>query len=69
MLQPSLQKNDKLAKQFIWAVSIIVFIAVAGMSRINLSKVVTLPFDVHIFATINAVVNSLVAVQIGRAHV
>ena len=62
MLQPSLQKNDKLAKQFIWAVSIIVFIAVAGMSRINLSKVVTLPFDVHIFATINAVVNSLVAV-------
>ena len=62
MLQPTLQKNDKLAKQFIWAVSIIVFVAVAGMSRINLHDVVTLPFNVHIFATINAVVNSLVAV-------
>jgi putative membrane protein len=62
MLQPSIQKNDKLANRFIWAVSIIVFLAVAGMSRINLSKVVTLPFDVHIFATINAVVNSMVAI-------
>jgi putative membrane protein len=62
MLQPSIKKNDKLASRFIWAVSIIVFLAVAGMSRINLSKVVTLPFDVHIFATINAVVNSMVAI-------
>jgi putative membrane protein len=62
MLQPSITKNDKLANRFIWAVSIVVFLAVAGMSRINLSKVVTLPFDVHIFASINAVVNSLVAI-------
>jgi putative membrane protein len=62
MLQPTLQKNDKLANRLIWAVSIIVFIAVAGMSRVNLSKVVTLPFNVHVFATINAIVNSLVAV-------
>ena len=62
MLTPSLQKNDKLAKRFIWAVSIIVFLAVAGMSRVNLSGVVTLPFNPHIFATINAVVNSMVAI-------
>jgi putative membrane protein len=62
MLQPTLQKNDKLANRLIWAVSIIVFIAVAGMSRVNLSKVVTLPFNVHVFATINAIVNSLVAI-------
>lgn len=62
MLAPSIQKNDKLANRFIWAVSIIVFLAVAGMSRINLSEVVTLPFNVHVFATINAVVNSLVAI-------
>jgi putative membrane protein len=62
MLQPTLQQNDKLANRLIWAVSIIVFIAVAGMSRVNLSKVVTLPFNVHVFATINAIVNSLVAI-------
>lgn len=62
MLEQSITKNDKLAKRFIWAVSIIVFVAVAGMSRINLSGVVTLPFNVHVFATINAVVNSMVAI-------
>ena len=62
MLIPSLQKNDKLAKQLIWAVSIIVFLAVAGMSRVNLNGIVTLPFNVHIFATINMVVNSVVAI-------
>ena len=62
MLTPSLQKNDTLAKKLIWAVSIIVFLAVAGMSRVNLHNVVTLPFDVHIFATINMVVNSTVAI-------
>ena len=61
MLTPSLQKNDKLAKQLIWAVSIIVFLAVAGMSRVNLNGIVTLPFNVHIFATVNMVVNSMVA--------
>ena len=62
MLEQSIPKNDKLANRFIWAVSIIVFLAVAGMSRINLSNVVTLPFNVHVFATINAFVNSMVAV-------
>jgi putative membrane protein len=59
MLQPSLQKNDTLAKRLIFAVSIIVFIAVAGLSKFKLN--LDLPFDVHIFATINAVVNSIVA--------
>ncbi len=62
MLEQSIKKNDKLAKQFIWAVSIIVFVAVAGMSKVNLSSVVTLPFNVHVFATINAIVNSMVAI-------
>ncbi len=58
MLQPSLQKNDSKAKTIIWIVSIIVFVVVAALSRIKLN--VALPFNAHIFATINAVLNSLV---------
>jgi putative membrane protein len=60
MLQPTLKQNDKKAKQFIWAVSIIVFLAVAGLSKFKLQ--VNLPFNVHVFATINAVINSIVAI-------
>ncbi len=60
MLQPSLEKNDSKAKKFIWAVSIIVFAAVVLMSRYKLE--VALPFNVHVFATINAIINSLVAI-------
>jgi putative membrane protein len=60
MLQPSLEKNDSKAKKFIWTVSIVVFLAVVLMSRYKLE--VALPFNVHVFATINAIINSLVAV-------
>ena len=60
MLQPSLVKNDGKAKILIWTVSIIVFVAVVILSKIKL--VFDLPFNVHVFATINAVINSLVAV-------
>jgi putative membrane protein len=60
MLQPSLEKNDSKAKKFIWTVSIIVFLAVVLMSKYKLN--VALPFNPHIFATINAIINSLVAV-------
>ena len=59
MLQPSLTKNDSKAKIFIWAFSIIVFVAVAILSKVKLN--VNLPFNVHVFATFNAIVNSLVA--------
>ena len=60
MLQPSLLKNDRKAKILIWTVSIIVFVAVVILSKVKL--VLNLPFNVHIFATINAVINSMVAV-------
>lgn len=59
MLQPSLEKNDAKAKVLIWTVSIIVFVAVAVLSKVKLT--INLPFNVHVFATINAVINSLVA--------
>ncbi len=60
MLQPTFQKNDRRAKTLIWIVSIVVFLAVAALSRIKLN--VTLPFNVHVFATANAIINSIVAV-------
>lgn len=60
MLQPTIEKNDQKAKLLIWIVSIVVFVAVALMSRYHID--VQLPFNVHVFATINAVINSLVAI-------
>jgi putative membrane protein len=59
MLTPSLQKNDKKAKQLIWAVSIVVFVVVVLLSKIKVN--VALPFNVHVFATVNAIINFLVA--------
>ena len=58
--QPALEKNDKKAKLFIWLVSIVVFIGIAILSRSKLN--IPLTFDPHIFAAINAVINSCVAV-------
>lgn len=60
MLQPSLVKNDGKAKMFIWIVSIIVFIAVAILSKYKLD--INLGFNPHVFATTNAIINSLVAI-------
>ena len=60
MLQPSLAKNDKKAKVFIFTVSIVVFAAVVFLSKYKLEA--DLGFDVHVFAKANAVINSMVAV-------
>jgi putative membrane protein len=59
-LVPQLVKNDKKAKAFIWIVSVIVFIAVAMLSKIRWN--VNLGFDPHLFARINAIINSAVTV-------
>lgn len=59
MLAPILRKNDKLAKTLIYAVSFVVFTAVIILSRVKLN--LDLPFDVHIFAAINAGINSAVS--------
>ena len=62
MLAPSIQKSDKKAKTIIITVSVIVFAAVSVLGRYNLAGKVELPFDKHIFATANAVINGMVAV-------
>ncbi|MEO6584307.1 MAG: DUF420 domain-containing protein [Ferruginibacter sp.] len=59
MLTPAFQKNDSKARVFIFSVSIIVFTAVVILSRVQLKT--SLPFDVHVFALFNAVINSVVA--------
>ena len=61
MLQPSLTKNDKKAKIFIYIVSIIVFAAVTILGKYNLAGKIQLPFNEHIFATANAIINACVA--------
>jgi len=59
MLQAVWQKNDKKARVLIFVFSAIVFSAVVLLSRIKLE--VNLGFDVHLFALVNAVINSCVA--------
>lgn len=59
MLPASIQKNDKLANVLIIVFSIVVFVAVVFLSRIKVDF--ALPFDVHVFAKVNAVINSVVS--------
>ncbi len=61
--QPYLAKNDKRAKIFIWTVSIIVFLAVAILSKVKLN--VDLGFNPHLFAKANAFINSAVTILLG----
>ena len=62
---PVLQPNDKKATIIIWTVSIIVFIAVALLTKVKLE--LNLGFNPHIFATLNALINSIVAVLLVAA--
>ncbi len=65
MLPPVWKKNDRLAKAVIFILSIIVFGAIVMLSRVELD--VNLGFDVHIFAKINAIINSCVAILLFTA--
>jgi putative membrane protein len=59
MLPASIQKNDKTANLLIITFSVIVFVVVVFLSKVKLE--VNLPFNVHLFAKINAVINSMVS--------
>ena len=59
MLAASLTKNDRLVNWLIGIFSVVVFAVVVILGRVKLE--VDLGFNVHIFAVINAVINSLVA--------
>lgn len=60
-----LTRNDKKASILIWSFSIIVFVAVAFLAEIKLPFQVS--FNPHIFATFNAIDNSLVALLLFAA--
>jgi putative membrane protein len=60
MLPPVLVKNDKKANWLILIFSLVVFVAVSALSRYKLE--VDLGFDVHVFARLNAFINSLVSI-------
>ena len=60
MLNPLLAKNDKAAGIVIGTVSLVVFAAVVFLSRVQWK--VYLGFDVHLFARINALLNSAVSI-------
>lgn len=60
MLDAIIQKNDKKAYWLIGIFSLVVFMAVVALGRFKLN--IQYDFDVHIFAKINAVINSIVAV-------
>ena len=60
MLAASIKKNDSKARIFIFTVSVVVFAAVVILSKVKLN--LNLPFNVHVFATANALINSLVTV-------
>jgi Predicted membrane protein len=59
MLPPVLAKNDKQANWLILVFSFVVFAAVVLLGRVKLH--VDLGFDVHVFAKLNAFINSLVS--------
>lgn len=67
MLAPYFKKNDKQARLLIYTASFVVFAAVAVLSRVKLD--VDLGFDVHVFALINAVINSIVSILLVAALV
>jgi putative membrane protein len=60
LLKPALQKNDRTAYILIFIFSAVVFAAITILSRVKLD--VNLGFDKHIFARLNALINSFVAI-------
>lgn len=63
--KPVFEQNDRTAKLLIWVVSILVFIGIAFLSRVKLN--LYLGFDPHIFAAINAAINTVVAILLMAA--
>lgn len=67
MLTAVWKRNDRKANILITIFSIVVFSAVALLSKVHIN--LDLGFDVHLFALFNAVVNSMVAILLVAALV
>ncbi len=64
-----MQKNDKKAKIFIYIVSAVIFGAVVLLDSKALKVPYPFGFDVHLFATANAIINSIVSLLLVAALV
>lgn len=62
-----LAKNDTTVQWIIGILSVVVFVVVAALPKIHIG--VQLPFDAHIFATVNACINSAVSVLLVLGYV
>jgi putative membrane protein len=62
MISAVWKKNDQRAKWLIGIFSVIVFVVVTVLGKYNLAGQVQVPFDVHVFALCNAIINGLVAI-------
>lgn len=67
MLSATFKKNDKQAKILIGIFSFVVFAVVVTLGKIKLD--VQTSFNIHIFATANAIINALIAVLLIAALV
>lgn len=67
MLQATFQKNDTNAKWLIGIFSFVVFAAVVFLGNIKFD--IPVPFNVHIFAAANALINAIIAVLLVAALV
>lgn len=67
MIKASIQKNDKQAKWLIGIFSFVVFTVVVLLSQFKLN--VQLQFNVHVFALVNAIINSIIALLLIAALV
>lgn len=65
LFEPQLQKNDKKAKWIIGIFSFVIFAAITSLGAIKLN--IKLGFNPHIFATINAIVNTMVTLLLAAA--
>ena len=61
MIQPVLQRNDKRAYGIIATLSIVVFLVVLSLGKFKLLQI-ELGFNPHLFARINAFINSIVSI-------
>ncbi|MFY7900998.1 MAG: DUF420 domain-containing protein [Chitinophagaceae bacterium] len=59
MLQAVLEKNDQKAKWLIGIFSFVVFAVVVVLGKIKIEA--DLGFDIHVFATMNAFINAMIA--------
>ncbi len=61
MISAAWKKNDKKAKILIGIFSVVVFLIITVLAKYNLAGKLSFPFDVHLFALLNAIINGTVA--------